>query len=263
MNAWKLYDDLIGGIPDNIRVTGCNTGYNWTTVTTDEDCIGLAMTIPVFSLPHTFQEQIAGVALKQLAELSKSWNFIEAAVGVAAIGAYYNHPLRVRDCGLGHPGVCDGKREAFSLYKEEVKGKKVAIVGHFPMLERFASICDMTILERNPQWGDYPDTACEYILGEQDYVFLTGCTLVNKTMPRLLTLSQNARIVLVGPSTVLTPVLFDYGVYGLSGLVVHDVGRCENVLREGNAMALFDVGEMVDRVSQLKDINCVERYQLR
>ncbi|MDR2737125.1 MAG: DUF364 domain-containing protein [Gracilibacteraceae bacterium] len=249
MNAWKLYDDLIGDIPGNINVTGCNTGYNWTTVTTDEDSMGLAMTIPVFSLPHTFQKQIAGTPLRQLAELSKSWNFVEAAIGVAAIGAYYNHPLRAQTCGREHPGVRSNGRDAFSLYQEEVKGRKVAVVGHFPKLEeRFGAICDMTILERNPQMGDYPDTACEYILGEQDYVFLTGCTMVNKTMPRLLTLSQNAKIVLVGPSTILTSVLFDYGVYGLSGMVVHDVRRCENVQREGNTMALFDVGEMVDRI---------------
>lgn len=249
MNPWRLYDDLIGGIPDSIIATGCNTGYNWTTVTTDEASIGLAMTTPVFSLPYSFQKQVAGTSLKQLATLSKSWNFIEAAIGVAAIGAYYNHPSRARGCGIEHPGVCEGKREAFNLYQEEVKGRKVVIVGHFPMLEqRFGPICDMTILERNPQWGDVPDTACEYILGEQDYVFITGCTLVNKTMPRLLALSQNAKVVLVGPSTIMSPMLFDYGVYGLSGLLVEDVKRCENVLREGNTTALFDVGEMVDYI---------------
>lgn len=252
MNPWKLYDELIEGIPDRITVTGCNTGYNWTTVTSDEDSIGLAMTIPVFSLPYTFQKQIAGIQLQKLAALSKSWNFVEAALGVAAIGAYYNHPSRARSCGIEHPGVRDGKKDAFQLYQDEVKGRKVAVVGHFPMLERhFGPICDMTILERNPQCGDTPDTACEYLLGEQDYVFITGCTLVNKTMPRLLALSQNAKTVLVGPSAILTPILFEYGVYGLSGLIVHDPRQCEHVLREGNTRALFDVGEMVDYIRPL------------
>lgn len=253
MNPWKLYDDLIAGIAPDIKVKGCNTGYNWTTVTTHEDAIGLAMTIPVFSLPYCFQKQIAGTPLKKLALLSKSWNFVEAAIGVAAIGAYYNHPGRAKSCGVLHPGLCHGKGDAFDLYQKEVKGKKAAIVGHFPMLEqRFGSICHMTILERSPQWGDYPDTACEYILGEQDYVFITGCTLVNKTMPRLLELSRNAKVVLVGPSTIMSPVLFEYGVHGLSGLLVEDVTRCENVLREGNTMALFDVGEMVDYICPSK-----------
>jgi len=252
MNPWKLYDELIEGIPGQIMVSGCNCGYNWTTVTT-EDSVGLSMTIPVFSLPYTFQKQIAGIQLQKLAKLSKSWNFVEAALGVAAIGAYYNYPSRARNCGMEHPGICDGKRDAFNLYQDEVKGRKVVIVGHFPMLEqRFGPICDMTILERNPQWGDTPDTACEYILGDQDYVFITGCTLVNKTMPRLLELSKNAKVVLVGPSTILSPILFEHGVYGLSGLIVHDIQRCENVLREGNTMKLFDVGEMVDYICPSK-----------
>ena len=38
-----------------------------------------------------------------------------------------------------------------------------------------------------------PDPACEYILSEQDVVIMTATTLINKTMPRLLALSRNAR----------------------------------------------------------------------
>lgn len=253
MNPWKLYDDLIAGIEAHIRVTDCNTGYNWTTVTTEENGLGLAMTTPLFSLPYSFQKQIGGTTLKELALLSKSWNFVEAAIGVAAIGAYYNHPSRVQSCGIVHPGLCEGKQDAFDLYQEEVKGKKAAIVGHFPMLEeRLGSICEMHILERNPQWGDYPDTACEYILQEQDYVFITGATLVNKTMPRLLALSRNAKVILVGPSTIMSPVLFEFGVYGLSGFVVEDVPVCEKLIREGNTMALFSAGKMVDYIAAPK-----------
>ena len=35
-------------------------------------------------------------------------------------------------------------------------------------------------------WDDFLDSACEYILPEQDFVFITGMTLTNKTLPRLL-----------------------------------------------------------------------------
>lgn len=248
MNPWQLYDDLIEGIPEGICVSSCNTGYNWTTVRTDDNTIGLAMTIPVISMPATYMQSISGMPLIKAAALVKSWNFVEAALGVAAIGAYYNRSDRVQHCGIEHPGVSEGNRDAFDVYQQEVSGKQVTVVGHFPELEkRFGPICNLTILERKPQWGDMPDTACEYILGEQDYVFITGSTLVNKTLPRLLKLSENAKIILVGPSTIMSPKFFNYGVFGLSGFVAKDAALCEQIVREGNTMKLFETGVVVDR----------------
>ena len=250
MNPWKLYDELIEGIPDNLSVTYCNSGHNWTTVTSSENSVGIAMTISVFSKPYTETESITGLSLKRTAMLAKSWNFVEAAIGVAAINSYYNSPVRSAQCGVIHDSINSSNGDAFNLYQNEVKGKKVAVIGHFPILgKRFGSLCDLSILERNPSWGDYPDSACEYILGEQDYVFITGCTLVNKTLPRLLTLAKNSKIVMVGPSTTMSPILFEHGIFGLSGFTVRDVKKCEQTIREGNTMELFNTGEMIDYVN--------------
>lgn len=250
MNPWKLYDDLIGYIPDNLFVSYCNSGHSWTTVTSSENSTGLSMTIPVFSRPYMETKDIAGLPLKRAAMLAKSWNFVEAAIGVAAINSYYNHPERSAQCGEVHEFMGKNGGDAFDLYQEEIRGKKVAVVGHFPMLEeRFGKICDLSILERDPSWGDYPDSACEYIFNEQDYVFITGCTLVNKTLPRLIKLAENSKIVMVGPSTTMSPILFQYGIFGLSGFVVNDVKNCERTLREGNTMKLFNTGNMVDYIN--------------
>lgn len=250
MNPWKLYDDLIEGIPDNLSVAYCNSGHNWTTVTSSENSVGLSMTIPVFSKPYMETRNITGLPLKRTAMLAKSWNFVEAAIGVAAINSYYNNPVRSAQCGAVHTSMNKNNSDAFDLYRNEVKGKKVAVIGHFPMLEKhFGDVCDLSILERNPSWGDYPDSACEYILNEQDYVFITGCTLVNKTLPRLLALAENAKIVMVGPSTTMSPILFQHGIFGLSGFIVNDVKNCERTLREGNTMELFNTGDMVDYIN--------------
>jgi uncharacterized protein len=73
----------------------------------------------------------------------------------------------------------------FTSLREEMCGKKVAVVGHFQGLERIAEICNLSVLERRPQPGDYPDPACEYILREQEVVIITASTLINNTMPRL------------------------------------------------------------------------------
>ena len=107
----------------------------------------------------------------------------------------------------------------FEAMREEVEGKRVAVIGHFPQLEPLAARCRLTILERQPQPGDLPDFAAEYVLPEQDYVFITGTTLINKTLPRLLELAASARVVLVGPSVPLTPLWFELGVAVIAGSV--------------------------------------------
>ena len=58
--------------------------------------------------------------------------------------------------------------------------------------------------------------------GQKDFVFITGMTLTNKTLPRLLTLTESAKTILVGPSSPITPLLFRYGVDSIAGFYVTD-----------------------------------------
>ncbi len=130
----------------------------------------------------------------------------------------------------------------FDLLAEEVRGRKVTVIGHFPNLDPWREICDLTILERKPLAGDTPDPACEWILPEQDIVIATATTLINKTLPRLLELAPNARFVLAGPTVPLTPLLFDFGIDMLAGLVVEDEAVVWNVIGEGGQHHLFQRG---------------------
>lgn len=249
-NPWQIYDELIEGISDIPTVEYYQGGYNWSRVMSSEGNMGMAMTFPVVSRATESTDVILiGKPLKEIAMLSKSWNFVEAAIGVAAINCWYNHHARIKKCGETHPEFSANARDAFDVYAKEIEGKKVAIVGHFPFIEnRFKGHCEISILERNPSLGDFPDSACEYILQEQDYVFVTASTLVNKTFPRLLALSENAKFIMVGPSTPLTPILFEHGVYGLSGLIINDKDTLENILslHGASSFTLFDAAEKVD-----------------
>jgi len=130
----------------------------------------------------------------------------------------------------------------FECLRRELVGKRVAVVGHFRGLESLAKECRLTILERLPHPGDLPDPACEYILPVQDYVFITGTTLMNKTLPRLLDLSQRATVVLVGPSTPMTPVLFSFGIDMLAGTTVVDAERVWTLIQEGDQHQFFEDG---------------------
>ncbi|MEN6475834.1 MAG: DUF364 domain-containing protein, partial [Syntrophaceae bacterium] len=219
---WALYEHLIAGIPEQSVVTDCLVGLRWTLVRSGG--VGMALTPPEGERRSAWSGSFAGRPTREVAALVKSWNPLEAAVGVAALNSYYNAPAvftRTWEAGLDD----QPSGNAFEHYRERLKNKKVAVIGHFPGLEDLAGQCELSILERRPGLGDLPDPAAEYILPLQDAVFITATTLINKTLPRLIELSRESFVVLVGPSTPLTPVLFDYGVKALAGTVVVDEAK--------------------------------------
>jgi uncharacterized protein (DUF4213/DUF364 family) len=243
---WEIYDALIDGMPDDITVEDYAAGNHWLAIRSSEGGVGLAMRVDIQTMPPVFTGSYAGMPLKRLAHYAKSWNFVEAGFGVAAMNAWYNFEKRAEKRGIEMPEE-SRKNEAFEKYCREVEGKKVAVVGHFPYLEHLLTpFCELSILERRPQNGDYPDPACEFVLPEQDYVFITGSSMINKTLPRLLTLCKNAWTVLVGPSVTLTPALFNFGVDDLSGFVVRESAVCLESVRESDRERQFKAGTMVN-----------------
>lgn len=240
--VWQIYDDLINEIPEDLTVLECMLGASWTLVRSEQG-LGIAKTIKG-GKQGTKLNNIAGMQLKKLAEYSKSWNMLEASLGMAAINAAFNNPLQVKDI-TGEPVVKSGNPEkynAFKILEPNLQGKKVAVIGHFPEIEKLKTICELSILEREPQAGDYPDTACEYLLPEQDFVFITGTAFTNKTMPRLLQLAKKAEIVLVGPSVPVSKILFNYGVNLIGSFVVIEQQLIWKAVQEGKKMNIFKNG---------------------
>lgn len=207
---WDIYDKIISEVADDIYVNHIVVGKTWTVVLADNHC-GIAVTVNEQNYPLGDFSHLHGCSLKDLAQLSKSWNFIEASIGTAAINAYLSSPKNKANLTLLPT------QNAFTDYKEKAAGKKVAIIGHFINLERFLTNSQVHVLERNPLPGDYPDSACEYLLPDMDYTFITGSAFINKTLPRLIELSKNP--IILGPSTPLSTHLLDFGAKELSGLI--------------------------------------------
>lgn len=245
-DMWQIYDELINEIPEELTVLQCMIGASWTLVRSEKG-LGIAMTIKG-GKTGTELSNISGMQLKKLAEYSKSWNMLEASLGMAAINAAFNNPSQVMDI-TGEPMVKSDNPEkynAFKVLEPNIQGKKVATIGHFPDIEKFNEICELSILEREPQAGDYPDAACEYLLPEQDFVFITGAAFTNKTMPRLIQLSKKAQIVLVGPSVPVSKTLFKYGVNLIASFVVIEQQLTWKAVQEGKKMNIFKAGgEMI------------------
>lgn len=232
---WEMYDALLERIESEDRIRSVRAGESWVLVKTEQGALGVASVQQGRSGRRLQAEKYVGLSLREAGQLVKSWDFEEAAMGLAAVNTVLNRDRMFPDCG---------EPDAFLRYRDRASGKKVAVIGRFPYLEeRLKSICRLSVLERMPNAEEYPDAACEYILPEMDLVFITGCTVSNKTLPRLLQLSERAYTIVTGPSTPMSEVLFQYGADSLCGFCVTDEDACARAV-EGK-QGIFGSGRMV------------------
>ena len=214
---FKLYDLLIEGIQTDRGITETLSGQCWTAVET-AGSFGMAMTTSVDTAPKMIAEDYLGMSLKKLAAAAKSWNLTEAGFGMAAINAYYNTPEKLDILGAYEPF------ENYCTDGLDLHGKHIGVVGHLNMpASVYEQAASVRILERSPREGDYPDSACDWLLPQCDVVIMTASTLVNKTLPHLLDLCRDAYTILAGPTCPMCPALLDMGIDRIAGLVITDV----------------------------------------
>ena len=214
-SPWRLYNHLIAGVPENIFVRDYCLGLSWSYVEADCGC-GVAFTARNGG-KRMYKGDLRGKSLREVAELSKSWCFEEATLGIAALNAWYARRELLDPLGATYDAEEEedkGKRggtsskDAFETYRPRIEqaggDAHVVVVGHFPHVENIAEYAKLTVLERScrDEW-DTPDPACEYVMPTADYAFITGVTLINKTAPRLLTLAKDAPVCMVGPSVIM------------------------------------------------------------
>jgi len=116
----------------------------------------------------------------------------------------------------------------------------VGLIGHFPWTDEVrAAAGELTIFEQRPSAGDLPQQAEEYLLPAMDVVAISGSAITNKSLPRLLELASHAWVMLIGPSTPLSVLLFDYGVDALAGCVARDPAELAELVQEGGGVPQF------------------------
>jgi uncharacterized protein (DUF4213/DUF364 family) len=246
---WNLYKDLIAGIPEDVGVKDVCIGSHWVLVEAESGC-GMSLTVSGGYGSYGLGANALYMSLRDLACQTTSWNFMEASVGVAALNAWYSTPEHASAAGMKMEQA--KSNDGFDLYRSMCTGRKVTVVGHFPLIERLADECELTVLEREPRDADLPDPACEFVIPHQDAVFMTGITLTNKTMPRLLQLAgtSHASTILVGPSVVPAPVLYEYGVDCMAGSVIDDPERAKASIMHGCGSSVFGHGVQKMRVER-------------
>lgn len=226
----KIIEHLLSTLDPEAAVTDVRQGPFWTAVHT-RHC-GLAST------PHDPGHHHGVVRVRdagnlmaknalELAQMALSESGHEAAVGMAAI----NSLLDVDEQRCIELNAAD-------LLARRGEGKKVALVGHFPFADRLRhAVKELWVIERHPLPGDVSEDEAPIFIPQADVVAVTGSAFVNHTIEGLLEMcSPNAFVVILGPTTPLSPVLFDYGVDVVSGTIVVEP---ESVLRQVGQGATF------------------------
>lgn len=235
-NPWDLYDRLIEGIPEGIGVRDFCIGADWCCV--EAECGAGLSHLVRGGARGAFDSDPRSLDLRSLAELTKSWSFQEATLGVAALNAWYNRLEALDALGVSIEGRGDDEgrpANPFDSLKDDYAGKKVTVVGHFPNVEAMAETCELTVLERAVNSPlDTPDPACEYLIPEQDFLFVTGITITNKTVVRLLELAQGVRTIMTGPSTIVADPLIEAGVSVFAGSCVTDAEAAMFAVKGGS-----------------------------
>ena len=218
---WELYDELIAGIPETLHVKRCVAGSFWTVVESEMGA-GVAGTVRGMTRPPLGRFRLEGAPLKQAAELARSWNLIEAGIGVAAINAYYNTPEIAAKTGTLFADGDDRLNDPYIVYRNYARGRRVACIGSESTVvdSLLKDVAEVSMFGEQP--GAYPLAAAEYLLPEQDLVYLPCYYETTKELPRFLTLCRNTVAVVCGPSITMAPPLLACGAFDLSGLVVTD-----------------------------------------
>jgi uncharacterized protein (DUF4213/DUF364 family) len=226
----SIIDALLNSLECDASVRQVLVGAFWTAVVLEGDpprC-GLASTLraethdegPPVPQPGHLREHRG----RELAEWLRSPRILEASIGMAA----FNALLEVDE------SACTDLN-AEKVIIEQGTGRRVAVVGHFPFVERVRQAAETCwVLELRPRPGDLSAGHAAEVLPQADVVALTGTSLLNHTFDDLVSLCRpEAFVVLLGASAPLSPVLLEHGVDAVSGTKVVDVPAVVRAVGEG------------------------------
>jgi len=216
----KIVDALlesVSGADETIR--DILIGLHWTSVHSRSTGVSHVFRgDPGFELDEA--GAILGKKVLDVASLLRSWKPLEASLGLAALNS-----------------LMDPKGENINVHDyilSKAPGKTVTCVGRFPFYPEIVKTAARSyLLELEPREDELPSFAAEEVVPQSDLVIITGTTLINKTMERLLELSRNGTAVVLGPSTPMSEVLFDFGASVIAGIRVTDRERLRISLAQG------------------------------
>ncbi len=250
----QILEGIINSVREDSPVHDVRRGIHWTAVVSRR--CGLASTISHGGCTHGAGGETSGghgrivegslteMTALEIARLSLSKDPSAASLGLAAVNSLIDTD----------PDKYSGA-DGLKIIKEMCGGKNVSVIGHFPYLDELAAKAkNLWIIEKQPQPGDHSEEKGKELIPQSDIVVITSTTLINKTLTGILDLCSKESVkMLLGPSTPLCPVLFDYGIDMLSGSVVTESDIVLRSVSEGASFMQLKKNGGIRFVNMIKD----------
>ncbi|MCD4718613.1 MAG: DUF364 domain-containing protein [Desulfobacula sp.] len=170
-------------------------------------------------------DKVIGRPVKEAANYIRQSSPFAISLGFAALNAG-NTP----EPGSVEPSDFPADELIAGLGKDKITG----LVGEFPFVKHLGErvgILHLFELRRVP--GAVPEDQWETVLARLDVLALTGTALLTRHMAWYLSRAHQAKIVILGPTTPVSPILFEYGANFLCGSVVTDMEKVAGGIRAG------------------------------
>ena len=223
----KILNDVISILDIDARIRDIRQGIFYTGVLT-KHC-GLAATLihdalkqgtPLVKQPGTLLNQ-KHIGIDSTGLFHR---IAEAAIGMATINSFID--IDENFCV---------ERNAGDLIIEKGNGKNVVIIGHFPFIPNVRKRAkNLWVIDKNPQTHDFPESEATRLIPQADVLCITGTAFTNHSIDHLLQLRDpKAFVVVLGGTTPMVPILFDYGIHAISGTMVLDHQRALGCISQG------------------------------
>lgn len=169
-------------------------------------------------------ETLVGCSARDLANWLLEEESVKAGIGMAA----FNSVLEIDYRALT-------EINAKQIVADRAGGKNLMVVGHFPFVEELrASARNLWVMEKQPLKGELSEEEGYQILAQADVVAITGSSLINRTFERIMANCKPGSFkVMLGPSTPLSPILFDFGLDVIGGALVEKDSTVLKMVKDG------------------------------
>jgi uncharacterized protein (DUF4213/DUF364 family) len=209
----KILHDIMGTIDGDGEIKKIVAGAHWTAVLSRHCGLSSTFHDPP---PHRMVRDAGDLRQKtarELAQYAMSDAQLEASIGMAALNSLID--INTDDCL---------ELNALNVLEEKGRGRAVAVVGHFPFVPKLKKTAkELWVLELNPREGDLSADEAANVLPRADVVCITGSSFINHSVDDLLSFcGKNSFVLMVGATSPMSTVLFDYGVDLIAGASVVD-----------------------------------------
>lgn len=224
-----IYELLLDYANLQIEVEQVVVGLNWTLC--QAGSTGIAETAVGGQWQREPHTPLVGRTLAELSLWLRKWDRQQSAIGLAAVNAAINSEA---DMVYQEGALFRGSHaldNAMEWFLPHIRGKKVAVIGAtnpFSLKEKL----DLTHLPGN---GGALHPAVEVMLDKAEWIFVNGQSVADKTLPRVLELASDAKVVLYGPQVPWLEEWHGFGVnYLIGSQIDHGTGLYQTIAEGGD-----------------------------